>query len=165
MDSLVELIKKSIDIPTYILVYIDSKLDVNDAPRNAVCCPFHKEETPSFTYSPTKKLWRCWGKCKIGGDVIALHQRNYNLRTRDDAIKSLASILNINEKTNLTFELPKVKLDEEHINYVAAYNNAKMVALTIDDWLELDYIMSQYRPENELQEELEAFANLRKKRC
>ncbi|MCL5037512.1 MAG: DNA primase [Chloroflexi bacterium] len=32
-------------------------------------CPFHKEKTPSFTYSPEKGLWYCFG-CGQGGTLI-----------------------------------------------------------------------------------------------
>ncbi|MCD6310823.1 MAG: DNA primase [Candidatus Eremiobacteraeota bacterium] len=32
-------------------------------------CPFHQEKTPSFTYSPDKGLWYCFG-CGQGGTLI-----------------------------------------------------------------------------------------------
>jgi DNA primase len=34
------------------------------------CCPFHHERTPSFTVSPHKEIFYCFG-CHIGGDVIS----------------------------------------------------------------------------------------------
>ena len=36
------------------------------------CCPFHKENTPSFHLNPVKDTWRCYALCGEGGDQIAL---------------------------------------------------------------------------------------------
>ena len=42
------------------------------------CCPFHEDKTPSFSVTPDKGLWRCFGACDAGGDVITFlmkHER------------------------------------------------------------------------------------------
>jgi DNA primase len=33
-------------------------------------CPFHDDKTPSFVVTPDKGLWRCFGACDAGGDII-----------------------------------------------------------------------------------------------
>ena len=38
-------------------------------------CPAHVEKTPSFFIYPDRQLWRCFGACAHGGDVITLAQR------------------------------------------------------------------------------------------
>jgi DNA primase len=44
----------------------------------AALCPFHDEKTPSFTVSPRKQFFYCFG-CGVGGDVIAFAMRYDNL--------------------------------------------------------------------------------------
>lgn len=41
-------------------------------------CPFHSEKTPSFTVSPEKGFFHCFG-CGAGGDVITFIRRAENL--------------------------------------------------------------------------------------
>lgn len=41
-------------------------------------CPFHSEKTPSFSVSPTKKMFFCFG-CHAGGSVITFVQKAENL--------------------------------------------------------------------------------------
>lgn len=35
-------------------------------------CPFHEENTPSFTVYSVEQRWRCYGACGRGGDVVEL---------------------------------------------------------------------------------------------
>ena len=41
-------------------------------------CPFHSEKTPSFTVTPAKKMFYCFG-CGAGGDVITFIKKAENL--------------------------------------------------------------------------------------
>ncbi|MBE6553051.1 MAG: DNA primase [Ruminococcaceae bacterium] len=52
-------------------------------------CPFHSERTPSFSVSPTKKMFFCFG-CHAGGSVITFVQKAENLDFTD-AVEYLAN--------------------------------------------------------------------------
>ena len=41
-------------------------------------CPFHDDSSPSFTVSPSRGLWTCFG-CGLGGDVISYVQQSEGL--------------------------------------------------------------------------------------
>lgn len=52
-------------------------------------CPFHNEKTPSFTVSPTKGIYKCFG-CGRAGDVIRFVMENDQM-TYPEALKYLAA--------------------------------------------------------------------------
>ena len=56
-------------------------------------CPFHNEKTPSFSVSPQKGIFHCFG-CGEGGTVINFVMKIENL-TFFEALKSLAQRANI----------------------------------------------------------------------
>lgn len=51
------------------------------------CCPFHSEKTPSFTVSPHREIFYCFG-CHEGGDIIAFIAKAENCNQLE-AAKSL----------------------------------------------------------------------------
>lgn len=51
-------------------------------------CPFHAERTPSFTVSPDKNMFYCFG-CKAGGDVVSFVSKIEGL-TYFEALQQLA---------------------------------------------------------------------------
>jgi len=62
-----------------IVEYIGEVLKLRRAGGDyAALCPFHDEKTPSFTVSPRKQIFYCFG-CGVGGDVIAFAMRYDNL--------------------------------------------------------------------------------------
>lgn len=86
-------------------------------------CPFHHEKTASFTVSPDKEIFYCFG-CHISGDVISFIAKIENC-SQKDAAKLLAEKYNIELPKNIAFELSE-KNNEEKNHYFAI---CKAVAL------------------------------------
>jgi DNA primase len=77
-----------------IVEVISSYITLKRVGKNYVAlCPFHQEKTPSFTVSPDKQLWHCFG-CKLGGDVIGFVQRIENI-SFGEALRKLAERVGI----------------------------------------------------------------------
>ncbi len=57
------------------------------------CCPFHNEKTPSFTISPSKGFYYCFG-CHEGGNAVGFLMKHENM-TYVDALRYLARKYNI----------------------------------------------------------------------
>ena len=57
------------------------------------CCPFHNEKTPSFSVSPVKQIYKCFG-CGEGGDVLSFLMK-INNQSFHEVVKEQAEILGI----------------------------------------------------------------------
>lgn len=71
------------------------------------CCPFHHENTPSFSVTPDKGFFYCFG-CQSGGNVFNFLMKIENV-SFFDAVKILAQKMNIPlpEKEKSSYELAK----------------------------------------------------------
>src|SRR4029077_7692576 len=57
------------------------------------CCPFHTEKTPSFTVSPTKQFYHCFG-CGAHGNAIGFLME-YSGLAYPEAIRALAETVGL----------------------------------------------------------------------
>ena len=62
------------------------------------CCPFHNEKTPSFSVSPDKQIFKCFG-CGVGGDVVHFLMKIENI-TFPEAVQELAARAHIQLPTS-----------------------------------------------------------------
>ena len=66
MDEFVEQVRSQSDIVQVVQSYVPLKRKGN---RYWGCCPFHSEQTPSFSVVPDKGFFYCFG-CHAGGNVF-----------------------------------------------------------------------------------------------
>lgn len=72
-----------------IVELIDNRVPLRKAGRDyQACCPFHNEKTPSFTVSPEKQFFHCFG-CGAHGNAISFLMDYERLEFRD-AVEELA---------------------------------------------------------------------------
>jgi len=77
-----------------IVEVISQYLPLKKSGRNyKALCPFHSEKTPSFTVSPDKQIFHCFG-CGAGGNVFSFIMRRENM-TFPEAVRYLARRANV----------------------------------------------------------------------
>src|SRR5512133_793548 len=83
-------------------------------------CPFHNEKTPSFTVSPAKEIFKCFGCGKVGNSVNFVMEHEH--LTYPEALKYLAKKYHIEviEKELSQEELEKQN-ERESLLVVSAY--------------------------------------------
>jgi len=99
-DELVEEVRSRNDIVDVVGGYV--RLQKKGASYFGLC-PFHNEKSPSFSVSPQKQMYYCFG-CGAGGNVFTFLM-NYENDTFPEAIKILADRAGI--------DLPEIEYSEE----------------------------------------------------
>ena len=99
-DEVVEEIRQKNDIVDVVSGYV--RLQKKGSNYFGLC-PFHNEKSPSFSVTPSKQMYYCFG-CGAGGNVFTfiMEYENYSFQ---EAIKHLA------EKAGIT--LPEIEYSEE----------------------------------------------------
>lgn len=140
-QELADKVLSSVDIAEHIGQYVPLKAHG----RNELfaCCPFHNERTPSFTVTPDKHLYHCFG-CKASGNVISFEQQMFGL-TYGQAVEKLANQYGIDREIRPTSESIllmrkysrcKKKYDEtsSHIVLPSDYMN-RFVSSPASEWI------------------------------
>ena len=99
-DELVEEVRMKNDIVDVVSGYV--KMQKKGSSYFGLC-PFHNEKSPSFSVSPGKQMFYCFG-CGAGGNVFTFVMK-YENYTFQEAIKMLAERAGVN--------LPEIEYSEE----------------------------------------------------
>lgn len=101
-EHTIERIKDSNDIVDVIATYLPMK---KKGANYWARCPFHDEKTASFSVSPSKQIFHCFG-CGAGGNVLNFVM-NYEKLSFIEAVKQLA------ERANIQLDLNDVSREEQ----------------------------------------------------
>ncbi|HEY8187246.1 MAG TPA: DNA primase, partial [Pyrinomonadaceae bacterium] len=116
-QTFIDDLKRQADIVRVVQDYVQLK---KKGANWMACCPFHKEKTPSFSVSPAKEIFYCFG-CHKGGSVFTFVMEMERV-SFPDAIRLVA------EKTGVP--LPKL-IDDSR--YEARRNEAEEV-IELNRW-------------------------------
>jgi DNA primase len=100
--SFAEKVKQQADIVRVVGEYVRLKKTGKDF---SGLCPFHQEKTPSFTVSPIKQIFYCFG-CGKGGDV-------YNFVMEMEKCEFPEAVRFVAEKCGIAIPRPKERSPEE----------------------------------------------------
>jgi len=100
--SFAEKVKQQADIVRVVGEYVRLKKTGKDF---SGLCPFHQEKTPSFTVSPIKQIFYCFG-CGKGGDV-------YNFVMDMEKCEFPEAVKLVAEKCSIPIPKPRPRTREE----------------------------------------------------
>lgn len=128
-DKISEIIEKN-DIVDVISEYMTLK---RSGGGYGALCPFHSEKTPSFSVSPSKQIFNCFG-CGVGGNVITFIQKIERINFVE-AVKLLAERAGVQleedkdpkqlERAKLQKSLYKINTEAARFFYSNLNRNAK----------------------------------------
>lgn len=113
-DELIEQVRESVDIVDVVSEYVPLKKQG----RNYFgLCPFHGESTPSFSVSPEKQIFHCFG-CGAGGNSISFIMQLEGLNFQE-SVQQLAQKANITLPTDAIDTVKNPQSTEQAIMHEA----------------------------------------------
>jgi DNA primase len=118
-------------------------------------CPFHDEKTPSFTISPAKGIYKCFG-CGKSGNSVTFIMEHENI-SYIEAIRYLAKKYNIAlEETEATGEEIQKTQEKESLyilnDFVAKYFQKNLLETEIGKTIALSYFKERGFTEKTIQD-------------
>lgn len=130
-DDFVEKVRERSDIYSVVSRYVPLTFKGG---RYWACCPFHGEKTPSFTVTPDKGLFYCFG-CHVGGNVFKFISMIENI-SYFEAVKLQAERLGIEipsrKKTSAELEREREEKNFFKINELARDFYHKILTTTTE---------------------------------
>ena len=134
-DEIIDEVRQSNDIVNVISQYITLKR----SGRNFFgLCPFHNEKSPSFSVSPDKQIFHCFG-CGVGGNV-------YTFITKIEGINFKEAIEVLAEKANI--QLPQTENGEDNKR-----EELKAKVYKVNEFAAEYYHQNLYKPTSKIAQE------------
>ncbi len=134
-DEIIDDVRQSNDIVDVISQYVRLKR----SGRNYFgLCPFHNEKSPSFSVSPEKQIFHCFG-CGVGGNV-------FTFLTKIEGINFVEAVQQLAERANI--QLPTLEN-----NVDSAKEALKAKVYKVNEFTAKYYHENLYRPESKIAQE------------
>ena len=134
-DEIIDDVRQSNDIVDVISQYVRLKR----SGRNYFgLCPFHNEKSPSFSVSPEKQIFHCFG-CGVGGNV-------FTFLTKIEGINFVEAVQLLAERANI--QLPTLEN-----NMDSAKEALKAKVYKVNEFTANYYHENLYKPESKIAQE------------
>ena len=134
-DEIIDEVRQTNDIVDIISQYVHLKR----SGRNFFgLCPFHNEKSPSFSVSPDKQIFHCFG-CGVGGNV-------FTFLTKIEGISFIEAVQTLAERSNI--QLPAFEN-----NVDSAKEELKSKVFKVNEFTAQYYHENLYKPESKIAQE------------
>ncbi len=134
-DEIIDEVRQTNDIVDIISQYVQLKR----SGRNFFgLCPFHNEKSPSFSVSPDKQIFHCFG-CGVGGNV-------FTFLTKIEGISFVEAVQNLAERSNI--QLPTIENKGD-----ALKEELKQKVYKVNEFAAKYYHENLYKPESKIAQE------------
>ena len=128
-DEIIEEVRQSNDIVDIISQYVHLKR----SGRNFFgLCPFHNEKSPSFSVSPDKQIFHCFG-CGVGGNV-------FTFLMKIEGVNFVEAVQSLAERANI--QLPTIENSMD-----SAKEELKAKVYKVNEFTATFYHENLYKPE------------------